>query len=132
MQESGVPKQYKLSQLQNIKLVVLCNIKPVTRRGLENKVAVLCARKGDKTDLLIAPPNTKAGDSIVVDGFIERTHHNCVTNVFKNLGSDFRVNKQKQVEYKGLPLKVKNVEGFVTTSKLSNCGISTVMKHPYI
>lgn len=118
--------------MENLKIVVLCNPKPFTSRGVESKVVVLCAKKGDEIELLQAPRNAQLGSSIHVKGYAKNPQKPYVVNVNGLIENDLRVNKDKQVVYKDKPLQVEGTEGYITTHTLSDCGVSNVMGYDFI
>jgi hypothetical protein len=93
---------------------------------------VLCAKQGDKVELLEAPSAAVPGDVIVATGYPRNPQTPYVINVTKHIGDDLRVNDKRQLVYKDKPLKVENKEGFITTRTFKDCSVSNVMGYDFI
>ncbi len=51
---AGIKDQYDVKEIQGRNIVVLCNLKPATLRGIESKGMLLAAVDGDQVSLLLA------------------------------------------------------------------------------
>lgn len=67
---SGLVKFLQPEELQDKLVVLLCNLKPASMRGIKSAAMVLCASDADhtKVELLIPPEGSKPGDRVVVEG----------------------------------------------------------------
>ncbi|KAH0547750.1 hypothetical protein FGG08_000007 [Glutinoglossum americanum] len=77
---SGLNGLVPLSEMQNRKVVVVCNLKPVTMRGVKSSAMVLAASprpvEGEADDghkgpveLVTPPPDAKAGERVFFEGW---------------------------------------------------------------
>lgn len=58
-----------LLQMQNRMVVLLCNLKPVTIRGVVSQAMVMCASSSDKVEIIDPPSGAVPGDRIVFEAF---------------------------------------------------------------
>lgn len=67
---SGLVKHFTLEEMMGRKLVVVCNLKPVSMRGIKSYGMVLCATTPEgKVEFVNPPENSKPGDRIFFEGF---------------------------------------------------------------
>ncbi|OMH85348.1 tRNA-aminoacylation cofactor arc1 [Zancudomyces culisetae] len=69
---SGLVNFIPIEQMQNRTIIVICNLKPATMRGVKSQAMVLCADSPDgKQVQFVEPPfeNCAPGDRIVIEGF---------------------------------------------------------------
>lgn len=69
---SGLVPHYSLEEMQNRRLIVICNLKPRSLVGFKSHGMVLCAVKKDedgneKVEFVKPPDNAKPGDRIVAE-----------------------------------------------------------------
>ena len=70
---SGLVPYYSLEQMQDRKLIVVCNLKPRNLVGFKSHGMVLCASKVDadgthRVEFVDPPANSNPGDKIVAEG----------------------------------------------------------------
>jgi len=68
---SGLVKFMTVDQLINRDVVVLCNLKPVSMRGIKSHAMVLCATSpdGTKVEFVSPPAGSKPGDRVVIGSY---------------------------------------------------------------
>lgn len=71
---SGVVKYYTLDEMQNRRLIVVCNLKPRNLVGFKSNGMVLCVAKDigngeEKVEFLDPPADAKPGDRVMAKGF---------------------------------------------------------------
>ena len=56
-----------IEELQGIKAIFLCNLKPQKMRGISSEAMILCAETPDKLkcEIIEPPKNAKPGDSVI-------------------------------------------------------------------
>ena len=66
---SGLVPHYSLEEMQNRRLIVVCNLKPRNLAGFKSFGMVLCAAGADgKVEFVNPPPDAKVGDRISGEG----------------------------------------------------------------
>mmetsp|Transcript_7330 Transcript_7330/g.15992 ORF Transcript_7330/g.15992 Transcript_7330/m.15992 type:complete len:162 (+) Transcript_7330:2-487(+) len=67
---SGLRQHYELSDLQDKKVLVVCNLKPSKIVGFTSSGMVLAAKAddGSKVELVLAPDNAPVGERVFIDG----------------------------------------------------------------
>jgi len=65
---SGLREHYKLEEFKGRKLLAVCNMKPSKLVKVDSYGMVLCAKTGDKVELLDVPANLEVGTRILPEG----------------------------------------------------------------
>uniref|UniRef100_A0A8D8Y6F3 Aminoacyl tRNA synthase complex-interacting multifunctional protein 1 n=1 Tax=Cacopsylla melanoneura TaxID=428564 RepID=A0A8D8Y6F3_9HEMI len=122
---SGLVKFVPIEQMQNRMVVLLCNLKPAKMRGVTSEAMVMCASTPDKVEILAPPAGSKPGDLIHVEGYVRNPDPvlNPKKKIFETVAPDLKTNEQNQATYRGVPWKIENVNGFVTSQSLANVNI---------
>jgi methionine--tRNA ligase beta chain len=68
---SGLRSLYSLEDLQNRRVVVVCNLKESKFQGFMSRGMVLAAKSGDSLELLAPPTDSKIGERIFLQGYEE-------------------------------------------------------------
>jgi aminoacyl tRNA synthase complex-interacting multifunctional protein 1 len=68
---SGLVKYIPLEQMQERKVVLLCNLKPANMRGVKSHAMVLCATSpdGNTVEFVEPPPTASPGDRVVFEHY---------------------------------------------------------------
>jgi aminoacyl tRNA synthase complex-interacting multifunctional protein 1 len=128
---SGLVPYYTLEQMQNRKLIVVCNLKPRNLVGFKSHGMVLCASKtnadGSHSVEFVDPPtNAQPGDRIVGEGLVEEplTASKCdKMKAFELLATDLAVNDQGIACWKTHRLVVQSTGEICTAPTLTNAPI---------
>lgn len=127
IQVSELVNHYKEEDFENERdTVVLCNVRHPNVYGLMSQGLVLCAVKDGKAELLTAPEGALANEKIYVSDYPRRPDEPYMKPhkmIYETVAEDLRVNDQKQVVYKGIPLQVEGREGYITTLLLADCPV---------
>ncbi|GBC06677.1 hypothetical protein RclHR1_00070044 [Rhizophagus clarus] len=71
---SGLVNHIPLDQMQDRDVVLVCNLKPASMRGIKSYAMVLAATSAEgKVELVDPPPGSKPGDKAYFEGFEEGT-----------------------------------------------------------
>ncbi|KAL2983005.1 hypothetical protein AAZX31_12G017500 [Glycine max] len=120
---SGLVKFIPLDEMQNRKVCVLCNLKPVTMRGIKSQAMVLAASDGDHTKVeLVEPPSSaQPGERITFPGYEGNPDEllNPKKKVWETLQVDLHTNEELVACYKNVPLTTS--AGVCKVSSIS-CG----------
>lgn len=65
---SGLRAYYKLDDLQDRKVLVVCNLKKAKLAGFDSEGMVLCASADGKTEFVDPPADAKIGENVKIDG----------------------------------------------------------------
>ena len=65
---SGLRKYYQLNDLQDRKVLVVCNLKKAKLAGFSSEGMVLCASGDGKTEFIDPPTDAKIGENVKIDG----------------------------------------------------------------
>lgn len=105
---SGLVKYLSLEEMQNRKVVLVCNLKPANMRGIKSQAMVLAATSPDGTNVeLVEPPADAAvGSKIHVSGFEGEPDEilNPKKKVWDQVQVDLMTNDNREACYKGQPL----------------------------
>ena len=125
---SGLNGLIPLAEMQGRKIIAVCNLKPVTMRGVKSAAMVLAAsprvKEGEVDDHagpveLVSPPEgSKAGDRVYFEGFEGEPEGvlNPKKKIFETLGVGFTTTQDLEVAFDaGL---VKELEGKTDVGKL--------------
>ncbi|XXG60767.1 hypothetical protein AAC387_Pa04g2595 [Persea americana] len=66
---SGLVKYIPLEEMQNRRVCVLCNLKPVTMRGIKSQAMVLVASNDNQVELVDPPESAPIGERVTFPGF---------------------------------------------------------------
>nr|XP_018911397.1 PREDICTED: aminoacyl tRNA synthase complex-interacting multifunctional protein 1-like isoform X3 [Bemisia tabaci] len=113
-----------MEDLENRKVVVLCNLKPWEMRGYISEGMLLCAYADNKVEVLEPPIGSRPGDRVTVAGYKGTADEvlNPKQKIFEKVSPDLRVNEDGVACYKGTPLEVLG-KGFIKTETLRNVSI---------
>jgi aminoacyl tRNA synthase complex-interacting multifunctional protein 1 len=125
---SGLNGLIPLAEMQGRKIIAVCNLKPVTMRGVKSAAMVLAAsprvKEGEVDDHagpveLVSPPEgSKAGDRVYFEGFEGEPEGvlNPKKKIFETLGVGFTTTQDLEVAFDaGL---VKELDGKTEVGKL--------------
>ncbi|GMH39956.1 hypothetical protein BSKO_07860 [Bryopsis sp. KO-2023] len=122
---SGLVKFIPEDQMQNRRVVLVCNLKPVNMRGIKSHAMVLAATSTDGTTVeLVEPPEGVAlGEPVTVAGF--EGEPDAVLNpkkkVFETVQPDLATNGERVACYKGVPFST--TKGLCTVKSISGGSI---------
>merc|ERR1712216_998993 len=69
---SGLVKHYPLEEMQNRRVLVVCNLKPAKMRGVESQGMVLCATGEDgKVEFVEPPEGVPNGERVLFPGYTD-------------------------------------------------------------
>lgn len=104
---SGLANYIPLEQMQQIKVCVLCNLKPAAMRGVKSFAMVMAGSDNDhtKVELVTPPEGAKIGERIMIEGFAGDPEEqlNPKKKIFENVQPDFSTTASLVVTYKGVP-----------------------------
>ncbi|RKP14899.1 hypothetical protein BJ684DRAFT_7888, partial [Piptocephalis cylindrospora] len=68
---SGLVKFVPIEEMQNRSVILVCNLKPVSMRGIKSHAMVLCAGTADKSkvEIMCPPADAKPGTRVHIDGY---------------------------------------------------------------
>ena len=103
---SGLRPFYKLEDMQNQTVLVLCNLKARSLVGFPSHGMVMCASNDDhtKVEFAVPPEGAKIGERVVFDGFVgEPEVENKVAKkkIFEKIAPDLKTDDKGNVIYKG-------------------------------
>jgi len=121
---SGLVKHIPIEQMQDIMVVLLCNLKPCKLRGVVSEAMVLCASTPEKVELMIPPAGAQIGDKVSCEGFEGEPISECTpkNKVFDMVAVDLKTNDTMVGTYKGKTLEVKG-KGPLMSKTLKNVQI---------
>lgn len=104
---SGLVRYIPLEEMQNRKVCVLCNLKPVAMRGIKSHAMVLAASNGDHTKVeLVEPPASAAvGERVTFAGYSGEPEAslNAKSKTWEKLSADLHSNGELVACYKDVP-----------------------------
>ena len=108
---SGLRPFYKLDDMQNQTVLVLCNLKPRPLVGFNSHGMVMCASNEDHTQVQFAvpPADAKVGDRVTFEGFAgepEAENKVAKKKIFEKVAPDLKTDGEGNVVYKGVLGKV--------------------------
>ena len=105
---SGLVPHYNLEEMQNRRLVVVCNLKPRNLAGFKSYGMVLCAAGADgKVEFVDPPPEAKVGDRISGEGLegLSLSASQCdKQKAFENLAPLFKADENGVARWDGVRL----------------------------
>ena len=116
-----------IEELQGIKAIFLCNLKPQKMRGISSEAMILCAETPDKLkcEIIEPPKNAKPGDSVIVEGYDGGGSGNSSiikTKIFQSIAKDLQINDKGEATYQSANWLVNGQK--CTTKSLINTPIS--------
>ncbi|BDA44302.1 probable aminoacyl tRNA synthase complex-interacting multifunctional protein at C-terminar half [Coccomyxa sp. Obi] len=115
---SGLVKFVPVEEMQQRKVVVLCNLKPAKMRDVLSSGMVLCASNAthDRVDPIVPPPDAQIGERIKFEGFDGQpdAQLNPRKKIFEKLAPDLLTNADGVAVYKSIPFMTS--KGPVTAS----------------
>lgn len=105
---TGVVKFVPIDQMENRKVIVLCNLKPSKIRGETSQAMVMCASTPENVEILDVPSDAVPGDRVVVPGFEGEPDGqiNPKKKILERILPDLRTDASCNACYKGKPLTV--------------------------
>ncbi|XP_010264123.1 PREDICTED: probable methionine--tRNA ligase [Nelumbo nucifera] len=104
---SGLVKYIPLEEMQNRRVCVLCNLKPVTMRGVKSQAMVLAASNNDhtKVELVDPPQSAPVGERITFPGFHGEPDDvlNPKKKVWETIQVDLHTDTELVAHYKNVP-----------------------------
>ncbi|RWS29704.1 aminoacyl tRNA synthase complex-interacting multifunctional protein 1-like protein [Leptotrombidium deliense] len=121
---SGLVKHIPLEEMQNRKVVLLCNLKPVKMRGILSEAMVMCASTEEKVEILEPPTDSVPGDRIVFEGFPGEPlpQLNPKKKIWEQLAPDLKTDGECIAKYKDVSMNVAG-KGIVKAPTLTNVQI---------
>lgn len=103
---SGLRAFYKLDEMQNRNVLVLCNLKARSLGGFLSHGMVLCASNDDHTavEFAVPPEGAKIGERVYFEGFDgqpEAENKVAKKKMFEALASDLKTDRNGEVVWKG-------------------------------
>lgn len=115
---SGLVKYIPEADMQNRRVILVCNLKPANMRGIKSCAMVLAATSpdGGTVELVEPPAAAGIGERVVVAGFggeeggqLPYEQLNPKKKVWEAVQPDLAVDGEKRACYKGIALSVKGV-----------------------
>ncbi|KAG1471868.1 hypothetical protein G6F56_001873 [Rhizopus delemar] len=124
---SGLVRWYPIEQMENRYVLVLCNLKPASMRGIKSFGMVLCATAPDGSAVeLLGPVDTskvKPGDRVYIEG--QEGEHEKVLNpkkkYWETVQPELKTNDDCVAHYTDKPLLIKTASG-----ESVQCKVATV------
>jgi len=117
---SGLVKYIPEAEMQDRKVILVCNLKPANMRGIKSQAMVLAATStdGDTVELVEPPAGAVIGEKVFVEGFNSSGNEpdqvlNPKKKVWEAVQPDLRTDDQRNACYKGVALRTE-------------CGVCTV------
>ena len=103
---SGLRPFYKLEEMQNRTVLVLCNLKPMNLVGFPSHGMVLCASNAEHTavEFAVPPEGAKIGERVMFEGFDgepEAQNKVAKKKIFQALAPDLQTDGNGMVVWKG-------------------------------
>lgn len=101
---SGLVAFVPIEQMQDARVICLCNLKPAKMRGIESQAMVLCASSTDHTavELIQPPEGAKIGEKIFFEGYEGEPDKelNPKKKIFESLKPDLFINASLVATYR--------------------------------
>jgi methionine--tRNA ligase beta chain len=101
---SGLVNFIPIEQMQDARVICLCNLKPAKMRGIESQAMVLCASNADHTavELIKPPAEAKIGERIYFEGYEGEPDKelNPKKKIFEGLKPDLFINPDLVASYR--------------------------------
>ncbi|KAL7528687.1 hypothetical protein ACHAWF_002666 [Thalassiosira exigua] len=103
---SGLRAFYKVEEMQNRTVLVLCNLKEAKMGGFPSHGMVLCASNADHTsvEFAVPPEGAKIGERVMFEGYEggpEPANKVSKKKIFQTLAPDLKTDESGQVVWKG-------------------------------
>lgn len=103
---SGLRPFYKLDEMQNRDVLVLCNLKPMNLVGFPSHGMVLCASNADHTavEFAVPPEGAKIGERVTFEGYDgepEAQNKVAKKKMFQELAPNLKTDENGMVNWKG-------------------------------
>ncbi|KAI8065603.1 hypothetical protein BC940DRAFT_240967 [Gongronella butleri] len=114
---SGLVKWYPLEEMQERWVLVLCNLKPASMRGVKSNGMVLCATAPDGSAVeLLKPVDTskvKPGDRVYFEGQVGEPEKvlNPKKKYWETVQPDFKTKDDKIAYFQDMPFLIKTASG---------------------
>ncbi|XXG60766.1 hypothetical protein AAC387_Pa04g2595 [Persea americana] len=117
---SGLVKYIPLEEMQNRRVCVLCNLKPVTMRGIKSQAMVLVASNDNQVELVDPPESAPIGERVTFPGFSGESDDmlNSKKKVWETVQVGLHTNDEFIACYKNVPFttsagvcKVSSISG---------------------
>jgi methionyl-tRNA synthetase len=126
---SGLAGLIPLEQLKGARVVVVCNLKPATMKGIESTAMVLCASEeagGAKSVQIVTPPaSCEPGERVTFPGYEgePEANPNAIKKkkVWEAVVPDLKTDSSNVATYKGVPFTTSH--GVCTVKSLANAQI---------
>ncbi|KAJ1641342.1 hypothetical protein T492DRAFT_583087 [Pavlovales sp. CCMP2436] len=126
---SGLAGLIPLEELKGARVVVICNLKPATMKGVESKAMVLCASSeldGVKLVQIVTPPEgAPPGERVLFPGFEgePETNPNAIKKkkIWETVAPDLKTNASCVATYRGVPFTTS--KGPCTVASLADAPI---------
>ena len=105
---SGLRQYYKLDDLQDRKVLVVCNLKKARLAGFDSEGMVLCGSKDGKTEFVNPPADAKVGENVTIEGLTgEPVGSNQMKKrkIWGKVQPDLKTNGDKVACWKGQAIK---------------------------
>ncbi|XP_075227268.1 aminoacyl tRNA synthase complex-interacting multifunctional protein 1-like isoform X2 [Lycorma delicatula] len=121
---SGLRKHIFKEDLILRPVICICNLKPAKIRGQKSYGMLMCALYNNTVEPLWPPVNAVPGEILVAGSYVSRPDKelNPKEKVFETVVKDLKVNENKVLMLKDVPVEVKN-RGPVITKILFNCTV---------
>ncbi len=128
---SGLVPYYTLEEMQDRRLIVVCNLKPRNLVGFKSHGMVLCASHTSedgtsKVEFVDPPVNAKPGDRIIGEGLTAEalSMSQCdKKKAFEVLAADLKVDNEGNATWKGIKLVTAGANEVCTVPTLRDCHI---------
>ncbi|XP_065916619.1 aminoacyl tRNA synthase complex-interacting multifunctional protein 1-like [Dysidea avara] len=123
---SGLVNDYSLDEMQNRMVVVICNLKPRSMRGIMSHAMVMCAftTSPETSQFIDPPPGSVIGDRVTFDGYEGKPDEvlNPKKKIFEQVQPDLHTDANCIANYKGVAFTVPG-KGVCKAASFANCGI---------
>ncbi|CAG8442738.1 7962_t:CDS:2 [Ambispora gerdemannii] len=119
---SGLASFIPLEEMQDRKVLAVCNLKSAKFQGIESQAMLLAVSSPDDTriELLDPPANSEIGEAILWEGYASAEKDGEILNpkhkIFEKIAEKFRVNSEGVAVYNDVPFTTK--KGVVTAKTL--------------
>jgi methionine--tRNA ligase beta chain len=124
---SGLRPYYKLEDLQDRMIIMVCNLKEAKLGGFPSCGMVLCSKNGDTCEFVDPPKSGKVGDRLMLDGVTGdfETNPNKVKKkkMWEAVAAQLKTNGDRVACFDGKPLKTPSGD-VCTCPTVSNTPIS--------
>ncbi|KAK5649931.1 hypothetical protein RI129_000960 [Pyrocoelia pectoralis] len=121
---SALVKFIPIEQLENKKVMLLCNLKPAKMRGITSEAMIMCASCPTAIEVLSPPPGCVAGEVVHCEGYTRNPDliMNPKKKIFEAIVPDLATNDSLEACYKDAPFYVPGKGKFLSLA-LKNCPV---------